>query len=85
MVSICCSFLVDMRELTSATTAPSLIAPFMDFSTDPVISGELDFSHPSTVWSDERRASTYAKTISWGMGIDKGKGTNSVICRELYF
>src|SRR5258706_4785796 len=64
MVSIFCSFLVDVRELTSARTAPSLIALSIDFSTDPLISGEYSFSNPSSLWSDERRASTYAKIIS---------------------
>ncbi len=63
-VSISCSFLVDVRELTSAKTAPYLIALSTDFSIGPVISGEYSFSNPSSSWSDERRASTYAKIIS---------------------
>ncbi|SRR5258706_10205180 len=64
MVSISYSFLVDVRELTSVRTAPFLIALSMDFSTDPLISGKYSFSNPSSSWSDERRASTYAKIIS---------------------
>ena len=54
-----------MRELTSAKTAPYLIALFAYFSVDPLISGEYSFSNPSSSWSDERRASAYAKIISW--------------------
>ena len=57
--------LCEARELTSAKTAPYLIALSTDFSVDPLISGEYSFSSPSSSWSDERRASTYAGIISW--------------------
>ena len=51
-------------ELTSAKTAPYLIAPSKDFTIDPLISGVYPSSNPSSSWSDERRASAYAD-ISW--------------------
>ena len=57
-------FFVNGRELTSAKTAPYLIALSTDFSIDPIISGEYSLSNPSSSWSDERRASTYAMFIS---------------------
>ena len=53
-----------MRELTSAKTVPYLITVSTDFSVDPLISGEYSFNNPSSSWSDERRASTYARIIS---------------------
>ena len=60
-VSKYCSFYVNMEQLTSAKTAPHLIALSTDFSVDPLISGEYFFSNPSSSWSDERKVSTYAK------------------------
>ena len=59
-----------MGQLTSAKAAPYEIVLSMDLSIDPLISGEYSFSNPSSSWSDERRASTYAKIISsrgWAM------------------
>ena len=55
-----------MVQLTSAKTAPYLIALSTDFSVDPLISGEYSFSNPSSSCSDERRASTYMKNILAG-------------------
>jgi len=52
------------EELTSAKTAPYLIALPTNFSVDPLSSGEYSFNNPSSLWSDERRASVYAITIS---------------------
>jgi len=52
-----------MGEQTSAKTAPYLIVMSTDFSIDPLISGEYSLSNPSSSWSDERRASTYAGII----------------------
>jgi hypothetical protein len=64
-VSIPCSFYVDVGELTSAKTAPYLIALSTDLSIDLPISGGYSLSNPSSSWSDERRASAYADIISW--------------------
>ena len=58
-------------QLTSAKTAPYLIALSTDFSIDPLITGEYSFSNPSSSWSDERRASAYADNIrlqGWAVG-----------------
>ncbi|SRR5258706_8100297 len=54
-----------MSELTSAKTAPYLIALSTDFSVDPLISGVYSVSNPSSSWSDERRASAYGDISSW--------------------
>ncbi len=67
-----CSFYVNMGRLTSAKTAPYLMALSTVVSIDPLISGEYPSSNPSSSWSNERRASTYAKSISWvGQGVAK--------------
>ena len=58
-VSISCSFHVEVGQPTSAKTAPYLIALSTDFSIDPLINGVYSFSNPSSLWSDERRASAY--------------------------
>ena len=61
-VSMSCSFyVVHAGQLTSAKTAPYLIALSTVFSIDPLIIGENLSSNPSSSWSDKRRASTYAK------------------------
>ena len=60
-----------MGQLTSAKTAPYLITLSTDFSVDTPISGGYSCSSPSSSWSDERRASTYAKIISWGWAVEK--------------
>ena len=78
-----CSFYVDAGQLTSAKTAPYLIVLSTAFSVDPLIIGAYPTSSPSSSWSDERRASTYAKLLADGMG--RGKGTNSIICKKSYF
>ena len=52
-----------MGQLTSAKAAPYSIVLSTGFLVDPLISGEYSFSNPSSSWSDERRASTYAKII----------------------
>jgi len=62
-VSMSCSFHVEVRQPTSAKTAPYLIALSMDFSINPLIIGVYSFSNPSSSWSDERRASPYADII----------------------
>src|SRR5882757_7905112 len=54
-----------MSELTSAKTAPNLIALSTDFSVNPLISGVYFVSNPSSSWSDERRASAYADISGW--------------------
>ncbi|SRR5258706_3556434 len=64
-VSISCPFYVNMGQLTCAKAAPYLIVMSMDFSIDPLISGEYSFSNPSSSWSDERMVSTFAKIIGW--------------------
>ena len=46
-------------------TALLLIALSAEFSVNPPVNGEYSFSNPSSSWSDECRASTYVKTISW--------------------
>ena len=56
---------MDVRELTSAKTVPYLIALSNDFSVDTLISGRYSFSNPSSSWSDERKASTYATISVW--------------------
>jgi hypothetical protein len=56
---------VDVGELTSAKTAPYLIALSTDLSVDALINGECSFSNFSSSWSDDRRVSAYAKNISW--------------------
>src|SRR5258706_16418578 len=64
-VSISCPFYVNMGQLTCAKAAPYLIVMSMDFSIDPLISGEYSFSNPSSSWSDERMVSTFPKIIGW--------------------
>ncbi len=78
-----CSFYVDAGELTSAKTAPYLIALSTAFSIDPLIIGACSFNNPLSFWSDKQRASTYAKLLAGGVG--SGSGTNGTICRESYF
>ena len=51
-------------ELTSAKTAPNLIALPTDFSIDAPISGEYFSSNLSSSRSDKRRASAYADILS---------------------
>src|SRR5258706_9142601 len=58
-------FHLNVGELTSAKTAPYLIALSTDFSINPLINGEYLSSNPSSSWSDERRASAYANITSW--------------------
>ena len=60
-VLISCSFYMHGRQLTSAKTAPYLIALSTAFSVDPLIIGENLSSNPSSSWSDKRRVSTCAK------------------------
>ena len=60
-ISMYCSFYMHAGQLTSAKTAPYLIALSTAFSVDPLIIGENLSSNPSSSWSDKRRASTYAK------------------------
>ena len=67
-------------QLTSAKTAPYLIALSTALSIDPLIIGACFSSNPSSSRSDKRRASSYAKLVAAGMG--SGKATNGVICRE---
>jgi hypothetical protein len=57
-------FRVDVAELTSAKTAPNLIALSTDLSIEPLISGEYSFSNPSSSWRDDRKASAWANIIS---------------------
>jgi len=47
-VSISYSFYVDVGEPTSAKTVPYLIAPSMDFSIGPLISGRYSLSNTSS-------------------------------------
>ena len=71
-VSLSCLLYVIIGPLTSVMTAPYLIVLSTDFSIDPLISGEYSFSNLSSSWSDDRRASTYAKIISWrGWTVEK--------------
>ena len=65
MLSMPCSFSVDVGELTSAKMVPYLIALSTDFSVNPLISGEYFSRNSSRSWSDECRASAYMKIISW--------------------
>src|SRR5258706_4954131 len=60
-----CLLHMNMGQLTSAKAAPYLIVLSTDFSIDPLISGEYSCSNPSSSWSDERSASTYARSIRW--------------------
>ena len=59
-VSISCSFHVEVGQPTSAKTAPYLIALSTAFSVDPLIAGVYPCSNPSSSWSEERRAFSYA-------------------------
>ena len=59
---------MEMGQLTSAKTAPYLIALSTDFSIDLLISGGYSLSNPSSSWSDERRAPAYANVNSWPDG-----------------
>ena len=79
-----CLFHMEVGHPTSAKTAPYLIALSKDFSVDPLIIGVNSVSNPSASWSDERRASAYETLLDDGMS-SGGKGTNGIICRELYF
>jgi len=63
-VSMSFSFYMDVGELTSARTAPYVIALSTTFSID----GACSFSIPSSLWSDKRRASAYAKLLAGGDG-----------------
>ena len=56
--------LCGLEQLTSANTAPYLIALSTAFSIDPLIIGAYSSSNPSSSWSDKRRASTYAKLLA---------------------
>jgi hypothetical protein len=60
-----CSFYVEVGGLTSAKTLPYLIALSKHLSIVSLISGVYPSSNPSSSWSDERRASAYADSISW--------------------
>jgi hypothetical protein len=59
-----CSFYVEAGGLTSAKTAPYLIALSKHLSIDSPVSGVYPSSNPSSSWSDERRASAYADSIT---------------------
>jgi hypothetical protein len=54
-----------MGELTSANTTPYAITLSKTFSFDPLISGGYLSNNPSSSWSDERRDSAFASTISY--------------------
>ena len=62
-VLISCSFHVEAVQPTSAKTVPYLIARSTDSSVNLLIIGVYFFSNPSSSWSDERRASSYADII----------------------
>ena len=56
--------LYGLGQLTSANTAPYLIALSIALSIDPLIIGAYSSSNPSSSWSDKRMASTYAKLLT---------------------
>ena len=62
---------MEVGQVTSAKTAPYLIAVPTDLSIDPLIIGLYSFINPSSSWSDERRASAYMDIIrfrGWAVG-----------------
>ena len=77
-VSISCSFHVNMGQLTSAKPEPYSSSLSVDFSLISLISGAYPFSNPSSLWSHERRVSTYAKISSWlGCAIEQLRTVSS--------
>ena len=84
-----CSFYVDAGQLTSAKTAPYLIALSTASSVISLIIGAYPSSNPSSSWSEERRASTYAKLLAVGWVEAKVRtvslATNRTSIFPLYF